>query len=189
MKSLIITSHPSPKWFTHKIAEYYKNWREDSWNEAEIINLYTDDYKQDYLRFMDYKNPDPDTKRDIIQEKIRKANEIVLVHPLWWDDAPAILKNFIDTNFLPWFWFKFESWKSIPTPLLTEKKWKIFVTCDWPMPFQKFISPPIKKIWKTWILEKCWIDVVEYNILDRMSKKNDDELTEYLSFVYKSWTK
>jgi NAD(P)H dehydrogenase (quinone) len=42
----------------------------------------------------------PQDKKTLgMHEKISNADEIVLVAPIWWGQIPAIMKNFIDTNF------------------------------------------------------------------------------------------
>jgi NAD(P)H dehydrogenase (quinone) len=43
-----------------------------------------------------------------MQEKILWADEIVLVFPIWWGDMPAIMKNWMDCNFMSGFAFKYE---------------------------------------------------------------------------------
>jgi NAD(P)H dehydrogenase (quinone) len=40
---------------------------------------------------------DETTKK--IQAKITWADELIFIFPIWWGDAPAIVKNFIDCNF------------------------------------------------------------------------------------------
>jgi putative NADPH-quinone reductase len=67
---------------------------------------------------------DPVTKA--IQEKILAANELVFIFPIWWGDAPAILKNFIDCNFHSGFAFRYENGKSVG--LLKGKSARIIAT-------------------------------------------------------------
>ena len=40
--------------------------------------------------------------------KIKEADEIVFCFPVWWGDAPAILKNWLDYNFTSGFAFKYD---------------------------------------------------------------------------------
>lgn len=41
-----------------------------------------------------------------LQAKIAEADELIFIFPIWWGDAPAILKNFIDSNFTAGFAFR-----------------------------------------------------------------------------------
>ncbi len=40
-------------------------------------------------------------------EKIKWADHLVWIHPVWWGGLPAITKGFIDRVFLPGFAFKY----------------------------------------------------------------------------------
>jgi len=51
MNTLIITAHPSQKNFTNTLAETYAKNSEEQGRQVEILNLYTTDLKQDFLRF------------------------------------------------------------------------------------------------------------------------------------------
>jgi putative NADPH-quinone reductase len=42
--------------------------------------------------------PIEDPLREHFQQKIAWADRLVFFFPLWWMDAPAILKNFLDMN-------------------------------------------------------------------------------------------
>jgi NAD(P)H dehydrogenase (quinone) len=99
-KTLIITAHPSSLGFTHKIADKYKKSVEKNNSTAEILNLYKKENTQDYLRFENVKTDFPQDEKTLsMHKKITEADEIVLVAPIWWGQIPAIMKNFIDTNF------------------------------------------------------------------------------------------
>jgi len=53
---------------------------------------------QSYLRLDDHNKPIVDPKISWMQEQITWADELVFVYPIWWYDAPAILKNWFDVN-------------------------------------------------------------------------------------------
>lgn len=113
MKKFIITAHPSSQGFTHKIAERLTKLSAERGDEVEILDLYKTELKQDFLSFEDMKEMGQDDITKQIQAKISWADELVFVFPIWWGDAPAILKNFIDCNFGAGFAFKYENGKVI----------------------------------------------------------------------------
>ncbi len=156
MNKLIITANPSSKWFTHKIADKIAHILESRWDNAEIIDTYSKEYKQDFLTYEDKSEMwklSETTKS--IQSKIKAADELIFVFPVWNGDAPAILKNFIDCNFIAGFAFKFESWWK-HTKLLEWKKFKIFTTSWAP----SFVYENIIPIWELWAkkMDFCWLD-------------------------------
>jgi len=61
--------------------------------------LYKKENYQPYLEFQNMKVLNKDPNREKFQKEIKKADEIVFIFPIWWGNMPAILKNFIDTNF------------------------------------------------------------------------------------------
>ncbi|MEI7511648.1 MAG: NAD(P)H-dependent oxidoreductase [Candidatus Peregrinibacteria bacterium] len=180
--SLIITAHPSSKGFTHEIATTYLKALKEAGKTGEIMNLYTPEWKQDYLEYEDMKAIAKDEKVLAIQEKIRNADELVLVFPVWWGDAPAILKNFMDTNFSAGFAFRFlENGKS--EGLLKRRTAKIFTTCDGPgFVFKTF--PGLTRFgWGSFRLGFCGIKTTSFDILGEKNKKSRAELDEFLTLV------
>ena len=131
MKKLIIIAQPSSKWFTHRILKTYRNTSEGYWDKVQVIDLYKKRNYQPYLEFEDMKVLWEDPNREKMQKKIKWADELVFIFPVWWGNMPAIMKNFIDTNFAAWFAYKFQKGTPIPKKLLKWKTAKVYATCDW----------------------------------------------------------
>ena len=70
MKKLIITAHPAQYGFTHKIANTIKTESEKSNDEVFIMDLYSQQWRQDFLSFQKPENINKTEKREKIQEKI-----------------------------------------------------------------------------------------------------------------------
>lgn len=175
-KTLIVTAHPSSLWFTHKIAENYKKSIEgNGWN-AEILDLYKKENTQDFLRFENVKTDFPqDELTNKMHERISQADEIVLVAPIWWGQVPAIMKNFIDSNFGAWFAFKYsKGWKVIG--LLKGKTARVFLTCDAPWFIYKFFpfANRLTGYFGMYVFGFCGMKVSWVHIFDHMHKKSDE---------------
>jgi NAD(P)H dehydrogenase (quinone) len=103
MKKLIITAAPNKSSFTHKIALKLK----EKYINSEIINLYDNKYKLDFLEFENKRAmPEKETIK-LIQEKIKSFEEIIFVFPVWWGGMPAIMKNMFDSVFISGFAFEY----------------------------------------------------------------------------------
>ncbi len=200
MKTLIITAHPSPEGFTHKIAKQYAGTKKTQDVEAEIINLYDEEWKMDFLTFPeiseknpensdeegeedDLSNPAETSENEVrervensviqkLQDKISESDELVFVFPLWWGEAPAILKNMIDGVFASGFAFEFEKGKTMPKQLLKGKTARVFVTCDAPKIYYWFKGYPFKITWKDFILGFCGIKLQSFEVFDKMRVKD-----------------
>ncbi len=132
MNSLIIIAHPNKQSFSHIGAEEYKRQKSKSWHDVRIIDLYDDAWRQDYLQLNETNRYLDDPLRTKHQEQITRADEIVFFFPLWWFDAPSILKNRFDINYTAGFSHKYRNGKLMPAKLLTDKKVRVFVTAGWP---------------------------------------------------------
>ncbi len=177
MKQLIITAHPSSKWFTHKIAKTFKKASEANKNEVEIINLYHKKYAQDFLVFEELADLGAENKtRDKIQKKMSEADEYIFVFPIWWGSMPAIMKNFFDTNFSSGFAFKYQSGGKVDK-LLEGKTAKIFATCDAPGFIYKLFpfAMRLKGYMSMYILGFCGIKITDFHLFDTMSKSRKDK--------------
>ena len=126
VKTLIITAAPNRKSFTHAI------WNKilENNSDSEIINLYSEEYKLDFLQFENKREFPENQMVKKIQEKITDCDELVFVFPVWWSWVPAIMKNFFDSVFISGFAFEYGAeWKK---ELLTSKTAKVISTCDAP---------------------------------------------------------
>lgn len=65
-------------------------------------------------------------------EKIRWAEHIVWIFPMWWYGMPAIMKGFIDRVFLPGIAYEAIPGKMTLKKLFTGKTSRIIVTADTP---------------------------------------------------------
>ncbi|MDD2916982.1 MAG: NAD(P)H-dependent oxidoreductase [Candidatus Gracilibacteria bacterium] len=174
MNTLIITAHPSTKGFTHQLAAIYKELSETEGRQVEILDLYTTNLKQDFLRFEDMKEMktlDETTRK--MQEKVDWAEELVFIFPVWWADAPAILKNWIDCNFTAGFAFKYENGK--PKGLLAGKTARIFATSGAPGFVYSLFPVNYRILWGMMRLGFCGIKTMSIKVFGKMEELNNDQ--------------
>lgn len=185
MKKLIIIAQPSSKWFTHQILKTYRTTSEFYWDKVQVIDLYKKRNYQPYLEFEDMRVLWEDPNREKFQKKIKWADELVFIFPIWWGNMPAILKNFIDTNFSAWFAYKFQKWSPIPKKLLSWKTAKIYATCDWNSIIYNNMLCPMYIEWylKNYILWVFWIKVNDFELISKMRKKSDKQKEEILKKI------
>ena len=181
MKKLVITANPSTQGFTHKIVEKYIKLSEEKWDIIEILDLYTTDLKQDFLRYESKKEIWKDEITKKIQEKITWADELIFVFPIWWWDAPAIMKNFIDCNFGAGFAFQYDP-NGKSTGLLTGKTARIIATSGAPSFFYKFLLH-IQIMWNMNRIAFCGIKQKSFTVFGNMDsrKTNKDLYLEQLT--------
>jgi putative NADPH-quinone reductase len=110
--------------------------------------------------------------------KIKWADHLVWVHPVWWGGLPAITKGFIDRLFLPGFAFQFRENSVWWDKLLTGKTAHIITTLDQPSWFYRFAygRPSVNQLKKS-TLEFCGIKPVKVTYVGpvknmELSKRN-----------------
>ena len=117
MKYLIIYAHPDSEGHCSTILSEVKKRLDEKKDEYEVIDLYkiTNINKQ-------------------MQEKISKAERIILIYPVWWNSMPAILKGFFDRVFTSGFAFRYKP--VIPSMIRTKllMRWAFVTKFDYGIP-------------------------------------------------------
>lgn len=187
MKTLIITAHPSPTGFTHAIAKVVKEKREEIGGTVEILDLYKTELKQDFLRFENLRTLPEDPTRIAMQDKISSADELVFIHPIWWLAQPAIMKNFLDQNFMPRFAYRYIDGKRVG--LLKGKRARVYVTCDAPILIYMLLGFPFVTMWVAGTLIFCGLTVEGFSITRMLTLKTEIQRTAKLEKIRKNANK
>jgi putative NADPH-quinone reductase len=99
---------------------------------------------------------EPDLKN--AQDAMTWANHIIIVHPLWWGSAPALLKGFLDRVLVSGFAYKYEKGRSIPLALLKGRTARMIITSDSPGWYLRWIlGHGWKKIMQKQVFKLCGI--------------------------------
>ncbi len=157
MKILVILGHPDPLSFNHALAHVVcKRLRGDG---HQVI--FHDLYAEKFDPFL--------PKEEIPQEgfvpaeirahceELRSADGIVIVHPNWWGQPPAVLKGWIDRVFRPGIAYRFEegdNGEGVPMGLLKAKSAVVLNTSNTPMDRElEIFGDPLQNLWETCILD------------------------------------
>ncbi len=181
-QTLIITAHPSSKGFVHRITEHYVQAIKKKGESCKILNLYAPENKQSFLQFETEKEW-PGEKLKEMQQKIADADELVLSFPVWWGDAPAVMKNWLDYNFTAGFAYKYTA-KGV-NKLLTGKTAKILATSDAPGIAYSFFLAPMRLTWSKMRLDFCGIKVTDFKVYGKMRKRNEESRQKILKEIGK----
>lgn len=130
-KILIINGHPDKESYNFALADAYKNGALASGAEVQEIIVRDLNFHPN-LQFGYRKRTEMEPDLIAAQEKIKWAEHLVWVYPVWWGSVPAILKGFIDRTFLPGFAFGKRENSLFCDPLLNNKSARIICTLDQP---------------------------------------------------------
>ena len=160
-KILIINGHPNKDAFNYGITTAYKKGAKNS--GAEVKEIIIADLKfNPNLQFGYQKRTELEPDLTEAWEKIKWAEHLVWVHPVWWGGLPAILKGFIDRLFLPGFAFQYKENSMWWDKLLKGKTAHIITTIDQPSWYYWLVygRPSVNQLKKA-TLEFCGIKPVK----------------------------
>lgn len=104
MKTLIIYNHPYEGSYNHAILESVIRGIKKAHGEYELIDLDKENFNPvmssaDLLGFVKHQAVDP--MAISYAEKIKHADHLVFIFPIWWELMPALTKGFIDKVIYP----------------------------------------------------------------------------------------
>jgi NAD(P)H dehydrogenase (quinone) len=133
MRISLILAHPDPLSFNHAIARTGVEQLKRKGHEVFYHDLYAEDFNP--LLMADEFARDallPGTVKSHCRE-IAQAEGIIIIHPNWWGQPPAILKGWIDRVMRPGVAYEFlegDSGEGVPRGLLTAQAAIVFNTSN-----------------------------------------------------------
>ena len=163
MKISIILAHPDKKSFNHAIARTVVDEFVSNRNEIFFHDLYEEQFDPILPTAEIPKNA---TLPPVIQsycDEISITDGIVIIHPNWWGQPPAILKGWIDRVIRPGVAYEFieeDSGEGIPNGLLNAKFALVINTSNTPTEREKNVfGDPLQLIWKNCIFDRQLIAI------------------------------
>ncbi len=169
MNILIVKAHPSPLGHVHKIADTYAEAKKSQGHDVTIVDLYSQEYAEEFLTFTNIREMETLPIQKKFEEQITWANEIVVVHPVWWSLPPAIMKNWVDLTFWVHFAYKYSPEGKI-LPLLTGKTAKVFATSGGSSWYYYLPLMPLASFWKMALFNFVGIKVTDFKVCGNLDK-------------------
>ena len=120
-------------------------------------------------------------------DEIAEADGIVIVHPNWWGQPPAILKGWIDRVFRPGVAYNFlegDNGEGIPIGLLKAHTAIVFNTSNTPIDRENAIfGDPLELIWRKCIFDLCGIKSFYRQMFCVVVTSTDKQRKEWLEQV------
>ncbi|WP_064967301.1 NAD(P)H-dependent oxidoreductase [Tenacibaculum ovolyticum] len=137
-KILIINGHPDKESFSFALSDSYKKGAKFSNAKIKEINIrnlsFNPNLEFGYRRRTEL---EPDLLK--AQVKLKWADHLVWVYPIWWSSVPAIMKGFLDRVLLPGFAFTKRDNSLFSDACFIGKTARIICTLDQPAWYYKWI--------------------------------------------------
>jgi NAD(P)H dehydrogenase (quinone) len=185
MQILVILGHPNSDSFNHAIALAVC----DSLREKGHSVLFHDLCAENFDPFLPKEEiPGNGLVPDKIQNycnELQSADGIVIIHPNWWGQPPAILKGWIDRVFRPGIAYRFEEGDSgdgIPIGLLKAKAAVVFNTSNTPDERERSVfGDPLEALWKRCVFELCGVQAFYRRTFNVVITSSYDQRREWLN--------
>ncbi len=152
MRALIVLAHPRPGSFNHAIATTAAAALAAEGHAVDICDLYAEGF--DPLFTPDELNRDCTLPPRIAAEivRLKAAEAVIVVHPNWWGQAPAILKGWLDRVLRVGEAYRFgtnDKGEGVMVSLLNTRKALIFTTSNTPEAAERALyGDPLDNYWK-----------------------------------------
>ena len=162
MRISIILAHPDKNSFNHAIAQRVVERIDGNGHQVFFHDLYHEAFDPLlYSAEIPEEAPLPGFIANHCRE-IAEANGIVVVHPNWWGQPPAILKGWIDRVIRPGVAYTFlegGSGEGVPKGLLKAKAAIVFNTSNTEATRErKVFGDPLETIWKHCVFGLCGVN-------------------------------
>ncbi|KQR16614.1 hypothetical protein ASF78_04400 [Cellulomonas sp. Leaf334] len=104
MRTMVVVNHPYEGSFCHALADAAVQGARRAGREVDLLDLDASGFdpvmrRADLAAWRAHTTIDPVVAD--LQRRIDAADHLVLVHPVWWETAPAVMKGFIDKVLVP----------------------------------------------------------------------------------------
>jgi len=162
MKILVILGHPDKKSFNHAVAETVIKALHNSGHDVIFHDLYQEEFPPILTSSEIYRDVKLPAITSIHAAEISEAEGIIVIHPNWWGQPPAILKGWIDRVIRPGVAYEFEegdSGEGVPRGLLRAKAAIVFTTSNTRRERENAVfGDPLETIWKNCVFGLCGVD-------------------------------
>ncbi|MNQ66094.1 hypothetical protein D3C85_805740 [compost metagenome] len=184
-KILIINGHPNKDSFNFGLVAAYKKGALQAGAQVKEIVIAELDFNPN-LQFGYQKRTELEPDLTEAWEKIKWADHMVWVHPVWWGGLPAITKGFIDRVFLPGFAFQYRENSLFWDKLLKGKTAHIITTLDQPGWYYRLVygRPSVNQLKKS-TLEFCGVKPVKVTYIGIIKNSKEAARKKWLEKVEK----
>jgi len=187
MNILVIVAHPNKSSFNQAIASACCRTLVENGHEVIAHDLYEEHF--------DPLLPASEISRDAVLspeiqqhcDEISRADGIVIVHPNWWGQPPAILKGWIDRVIRPGVAYEFlegDAGEGVPKGLLKAACAVIFNTSNTETTREKTVfGDPLEALWKDCIFGLCGVPTIHRRMFNVVVTSTEEERKEWLTEV------
>lgn len=187
MKTLVILAHPEKGSFNHAIADMAIKTIKDNGHDVCFYDLYEDGFDPILPSSEIPKGAPVDSIVEKHCRDLSEAEGIIIIHPNWWGQPPAILKGWVDRIIRPGIAYEFEendSGEGVPVGLLKAGAVVVFNTSNTPKARElNVFGDPLETLWKNCIFDLCGIKNVYRRMFEVIVISTTEQRRKWLNEV------
>ncbi len=187
MRISIILAHPDPKSFNAAIAGAAVDAAGANGHQVFFHDLYRENFDPLLIKEEIPKGAPLPADLQNHCDEIAEADGIIIVHPNWWGQPPAILKGWVDRVIRPGLAYEFQEGdlgEGVPRGLLKAQAAIVYNTSNTASQRERDVfGDPLETIWKNCIFGLCGINVFHRRMFNILVTSALDERKSWLAFV------
>jgi NAD(P)H dehydrogenase (quinone) len=187
MNITVILAHPDGKSFNHAIAETAVSRLKFNGHCVSYHDLYKENFNP--LMTAGEIHSDAEIPIEIMGHcnEIANVDGIIIIHPNWWGQPPAILKGWVDRVIRPGVAYRFlegDGGEGVPVGLLKARVAIVFNTANTPPEREANVfGDPLELIWKNCIFGLCGISDFRREVFSVVVTSSPEQRQEWLKKV------
>jgi len=162
MQVSVILAHPNSQSFNHAIAQAAINELKRCGHQVSFHDLYAEKFDPILSTGEIPKHTSIPPEINQHSQEISSADGIIIVHPNWWGQPPAILKGWVDRVIRPGVAYEFaegDQGEGIPIGRLKAKVACVFNTSNTSREREaEVFGDPLETLWKNCIFGLCGVE-------------------------------
>ncbi len=187
MNILVILGHPKKDSFCHAVARTVVGTLKERGHEAIFHDLYEEKFDPVLQHHEIPKDAEVEHAVRKHCDEIAIAEGIVIIHPNWWGQPPAILKGWIDRVIRPGIAYEFlvgDQGEGVPRGLLKAKAALVFNTSNTDAKRErKIFGDPLETLWKNCIFGLCGVQNVNRKTFSTIVTSSEEQRKRWLDEV------
>lgn len=187
MEISVILAHPYHESFNHAIYQTVLDTLKKNRHQIHAHNLYEEGFNPllGGSELASGETSDPLVLKH--RQEIKKAQGIIIIHPNWWGQPPAILKGWTDRVLRSGVAYQFEEGddgSGVPEGLLVAETALVFNTSNTPLEREiQVFGDPLERIWKDCVFDFCGIKNYYRKMFRLVVTSTFDEREQWLKEV------
>lgn len=190
----IILAHPDKNSFNHAIAGTIIETISKHGHKIFFHDLYAEKFNPVIEKEEIPKNGIVPEEIDRYCKELIQSDIIIIIHPNWWGQPPAILKGWIDRVIRPGVAYEFlenDKGDGVPNGLLKCKAALVFNTSNTVTEREKNVfGDPLERIWKDCIFDLCGVKNFYrrmFNVIVTSSQEERENWLKEINFIIEKY--